>query len=152
MLKIQPCELISSRFSRTLTGISIFCLANKKSAWFTRIFGGAAGNEGIGMFALCLDWNYVGSGGGSLGALFTPLSTQLSLYFGVMICMSVLLVFSTLGRYILRQYLQQQYRVLRDLRGQHMELAKLPIPFASIVQRRWDTLRPTLHIGRELPP
>ncbi|KAF8200156.1 peptide transporter MTD1 [Pholiota molesta] len=70
----------------TLTGISIFCLANKKSAWFTRIFGGAAGNEGIGMFALCLDWNYVGSGGGSLGALFTPLSTQLSLYFGVMIC------------------------------------------------------------------
>ncbi|KAF9481085.1 peptide transporter MTD1 [Pholiota conissans] len=70
----------------TLTGISIFCLANQKSAWFTRIFGGAAGNEGIGMFSLCLDWNYVGSGGGSLGALFTPLSTQLSLYFGVMIC------------------------------------------------------------------
>lgn len=23
----------------TLTGISIFCLANKKSAWFTRLFG-----------------------------------------------------------------------------------------------------------------
>ncbi|KAF8920813.1 peptide transporter MTD1 [Mucidula mucida] len=70
----------------TLTGISVFCLANKNSAWFTRIFGGAAGNEGLGMFALCLDWNYVGSGGGSLGALFTPISTQLSLYFGTMIC------------------------------------------------------------------
>ncbi|KAJ7362521.1 peptide transporter MTD1 [Mycena albidolilacea] len=70
----------------TLTGISIFCLANRKSAWFTRIFGGAAGNEGLGVFALCLDWNYVGSGGGSLGALFTPLSTQLSLYFGTLIC------------------------------------------------------------------
>lgn len=51
--------------------------------------GGAAGNEGLGLFALCLDWNYVGSGGGSLGALFTPLSTQLSLYFGTMICMQV---------------------------------------------------------------
>ncbi|KAF8801788.1 peptide transporter MTD1 [Phlegmacium glaucopus] len=70
----------------TLTGISIFCLAKRDSAWVTRIFGGAAGNEGLGVFALCLDWNYVGSGGGSLGALFTPLSTQLSLYFGVMLC------------------------------------------------------------------
>ncbi|CAA7263920.1 unnamed protein product [Cyclocybe aegerita] len=55
-------------------------------AWVTRIFGGAAGNEGLGMFAFCLDWNYVGSGGGSMGALFTPLSTQLSLYFGTAIC------------------------------------------------------------------
>ncbi|KAG5728413.1 Oligopeptide transporter 3 [Termitomyces sp. T112] len=70
----------------TLTGISIFCLANQDSAWFTRIFGGAAGNEGLGVFSLCLDWNYVGSGGGSLGALFTPLSTQLSLYSGTAIC------------------------------------------------------------------
>ena len=42
------------------------------------------------MFALCLDWNYVGSGGGSLGALFTPLSTQLSLYCGTLMCMCVL--------------------------------------------------------------
>ncbi|KAG6885082.1 hypothetical protein C0993_006043, partial [Termitomyces sp. T159_Od127] len=70
----------------TLTGISIFCLANQDSPWFTRIFGGAAGNEGLGVFSLCLDWNYVGSGGGSLGALFTPLSTQLSLYSGTAIC------------------------------------------------------------------
>ncbi|KAH9476518.1 Oligopeptide transporter 2 [Psilocybe cubensis] len=70
----------------TLTGISIFCLANKNSPWFTRIFGGSNGNEGLGMFALCLDWNYVGSGGGSMGALFTPLSTQLSLYCGTAIC------------------------------------------------------------------
>ncbi|KAF8890828.1 peptide transporter MTD1 [Gymnopilus junonius] len=56
----------------TLTGISVFCLANRQSAWFTRIFGGAAGNEGLGMFALCFDWNYVGSGGGSL-VLFSRL-------------------------------------------------------------------------------
>ncbi|KAK7047088.1 hypothetical protein VNI00_006751 [Paramarasmius palmivorus] len=70
----------------TLTGVSIFCLANQKSAWFTRIFGGAAGNEGLGMFSLCFDWAYVGSGGGTLGALFTPLSTQLSLYAGCAVC------------------------------------------------------------------
>lgn len=43
---------------------------------------GSNGNEGLGMFSLCLDWNYVGSGGGSLGALFTPLTTQVSQYIG----------------------------------------------------------------------
>ncbi|KAJ7186170.1 OPT oligopeptide transporter [Mycena filopes] len=71
----------------TLTGISIFCLANQNSAWFTRVFGGAAGNEGLGTFSLCFDWAYVGSGGGSIGSLFTPLSTQLSLYGGCAVCM-----------------------------------------------------------------
>jgi hypothetical protein len=91
--------------NRTLTGISIFCLAKRDSAWFTRIFGtqilynlliqissrhditgGAAGNEGLGVFSICLDWNYVGPGG-PIGALFTPLSTQLSLYGGTVLCM-----------------------------------------------------------------
>ncbi|THU85518.1 OPT oligopeptide transporter [Dendrothele bispora CBS 962.96] len=69
-----------------LTGVSVFCLARKDSAWVTRIFGGAAGNEGLGLFSLCFDWNYVGSGGSAYGALFQPLSTQLSLYTGVLIC------------------------------------------------------------------
>lgn len=93
---------------RTLTGISIFCLANQNSAWFTRIFGiyppkdspvafklifrrfltgGAAGNEGLGVFSLCLDWAYIGSAGSSIGSLFTPLSTLLSLYAGSAVCM-----------------------------------------------------------------
>ncbi|EJD06348.1 peptide transporter MTD1 [Fomitiporia mediterranea MF3/22] len=85
-ISIFVWEFFPEYIAPTLTGISVFCLANRNSAWFTRIFGGAAGNEGLGLFALCLDWNYVGSGGGSLGALFTPLSTQLSLYFGTMIC------------------------------------------------------------------
>ncbi|KAM6503844.1 OPT oligopeptide transporter [Amanita muscaria] len=70
----------------TLTGISIFCLADQNSAWVSRIFGGAAGNEGLGLFSLCLDWAYVGSGGSAIGSLFTPLSTQLSLYAGVAVC------------------------------------------------------------------
>ncbi|KAJ7764119.1 OPT oligopeptide transporter [Mycena maculata] len=71
----------------TLTGISIFCLADQKSSWVSRIFGGAAGNEGLGAFSLCFDWAYIGSGGGSIGSLFTPLSTQLSLYAGCAVCM-----------------------------------------------------------------
>ncbi|KAH9477169.1 Oligopeptide transporter 3 [Psilocybe cubensis] len=70
----------------TLTGVSIFCLANQDSAWFTRIFGGAAGNEGLGVFSLSFDWAYIGPGGNSIGALFTPLSTQLSLYGGCLVC------------------------------------------------------------------
>ncbi|KAH8919014.1 OPT superfamily oligopeptide transporter [Atractiella rhizophila] len=70
----------------TLTGISIFCLARQNSPWVTRIFGGAAGNEGLGLFAICLDWQYVGSGGSAYGALFQPIQTQLSLYVGVLIC------------------------------------------------------------------
>ncbi|KAJ7312704.1 OPT oligopeptide transporter protein-domain-containing protein [Mycena albidolilacea] len=57
----------------TLTGVSIFCLAKRDSPWFTRIFGGAAGNEGLGVFALCFDWNYVGSGGLSSNPI-SPLS------------------------------------------------------------------------------
>ncbi|KAJ7874394.1 OPT oligopeptide transporter [Mycena leptocephala] len=71
----------------TLTGISIFCLADQHSAWVTRIFGGAAGNEGLGAFSICFDWAYIGAGGGSIGSLFTPLSTQLSLYAGCAVCM-----------------------------------------------------------------
>ncbi|KAJ7599039.1 peptide transporter MTD1 [Mycena floridula] len=81
-------EWFPEYIAATLTGISIFCLAKRDSPWFTRIFGGAAGNEGLGVFAFCFDWNYVGSGGGSMGALFTPLSTQLSLYVGVAICIT----------------------------------------------------------------
>jgi hypothetical protein len=86
----QRLKDISCRFPEyiapTLTGISIFCLADQKSAWFTRIFGGAAGNEGLGLFSISLDWAYVGSGGGAIGSLFTPLATQLSLYSGVVVC------------------------------------------------------------------
>ncbi|KAJ7098484.1 OPT oligopeptide transporter [Mycena belliarum] len=80
-------EWIPEYIAPTLTGISIFCLANQDSAWFTRVFGGAAGNEGLGAFSLCFDWAYVGASGGSIGALFTPLSTQLSLYAGCAVCM-----------------------------------------------------------------
>lgn len=79
-------EWVPEYIAPTLTGVSIFCLANQDSPWFTRIFGGAAGNEGLGMFSLSFDWAYVGSGGSSIGSLFTPLSTQLSLYGGCAVC------------------------------------------------------------------
>ncbi|KAI0028897.1 OPT oligopeptide transporter [Vararia minispora EC-137] len=86
LIAIFIWEWFPEYIAPTLTGISIFCLADRKSPWFTRVFGGAAGNEGLGILALSLDWNYVGSGGGTIGSLFTPLATQLSLYAGVVAC------------------------------------------------------------------
>ncbi|KAJ7706005.1 OPT oligopeptide transporter [Mycena rosella] len=62
-------EWIPEYFAPVFTGFSIFCLARQNSPWVTRIFGGAAG-----------------SGGSAYGALFQPLSTQLSLFTGVLIC------------------------------------------------------------------
>ncbi|KAL1669826.1 OPT oligopeptide transporter protein-domain-containing protein [Schizophyllum commune] len=86
LVAIFVWEWFPEYIAPTLTGVSIFCLANQDSAWFSRIFGGATGNEGLGMFSLCFDWNYVGAGGGAIGSLFTPLSTQLSLYGGCLVC------------------------------------------------------------------
>jgi OPT family oligopeptide transporter len=40
----------------------------------------------MGLFSICLDWNYVGSGGSAYGALFQPLATQLSQYVGIVGC------------------------------------------------------------------
>ncbi|KIY43831.1 OPT superfamily oligopeptide transporter [Fistulina hepatica ATCC 64428] len=78
-------EWLPEYIAPTLTGVSIMCLAARDSAWVTRIFGGAAGNEGLGLFSLCFEYNYVGSGGSAYGALFQPLQTQMSQYVGVLI-------------------------------------------------------------------
>lgn len=65
-----------------LTGVSVFCLAKQNSLVFTNLFGGAQGNEGMGLFSLCFDWNYV-AGFGS--PLFMPLQTLINSYIGYMI-------------------------------------------------------------------
>jgi hypothetical protein len=66
-----------------LTGVSIFCLANQNSAVFTNIFGGASGNEGLGLFSLCLDWQYISSG---YSPLYYPMDSLISQGIGVAIC------------------------------------------------------------------
>ncbi|GAA6017890.1 hypothetical protein JCM10207_003489 [Rhodosporidiobolus poonsookiae] len=70
----------------TLTGVSIVCLARQNSAWVSRIFGGAYPNEGMGLLSICLDWAYITGA----GPLFTPLSSQLSIYSGV--CVGIVLI------------------------------------------------------------
>ncbi|KAK8051943.1 hypothetical protein PG993_003328 [Apiospora rasikravindrae] len=62
--------------------VSIFCLVKQNSMDFTRIFGGANGNEGLGLFSLCFDFQYIGS-----SALFIPLSTQVNVIIGI--CLNV---------------------------------------------------------------
>ncbi|KAL8358743.1 hypothetical protein RB601_009895 [Gaeumannomyces tritici] len=48
---------------------------------FTNIFGGAAGNEGLGLLSIGLDWQYIGT-----SAFFLPLQTILNSFVGYVLC------------------------------------------------------------------
>lgn len=67
-----------------LTGISIFCLANRKSLVFTNIFGGTQGNEGMGLLSLSFDWQYIGT-----SAFFLPMITLVNSFIGFILCMAL---------------------------------------------------------------
>ncbi|KAJ7231380.1 OPT oligopeptide transporter [Mycena rebaudengoi] len=62
-----------------LTGVSIFCMIDHTSPVIRNIFGGASNNEGMGLLALCFDWNLIGS-----GSLYTPLWTQININIGIL--------------------------------------------------------------------
>ncbi|SCZ97545.1 BZ3500_MvSof-1268-A1-R1_Chr4-3g07241 [Microbotryum saponariae] len=68
----------------TLTGISVFCLANRTSPNFTRLFGGSNGNEGLGLFSIGLDWLQITS-----LPLYMPWATTVSKGLGVVLCIVV---------------------------------------------------------------
>jgi OPT family oligopeptide transporter len=74
-------ELFPQYVMPVLTGISFFCLANRKSLVFTNIFGGASGNEGLGLLALSFDWQYI-----TTSSLFLPLITLTNSFIGFVIC------------------------------------------------------------------
>ncbi|OSS54159.1 hypothetical protein B5807_01345 [Epicoccum nigrum] len=74
-----------------LNSVSIPCLAamnatGSKGAILTNLFGGATNNEGLGMFSLSLDWQYITSFQSSL-----PLKLQLHQTAGLVVCMFVML-------------------------------------------------------------
>ncbi|OJJ49265.1 hypothetical protein ASPZODRAFT_60723 [Penicilliopsis zonata CBS 506.65] len=79
-------EIVPEWIMPILTGVSIFCLANQKSAVFTNVFGGASGNEGLGLFSFCFDWDYI-SGGYS--PLYYPMESLISQGVGVILCIVV---------------------------------------------------------------
>jgi hypothetical protein len=60
-------EIIPAYIFPLLNGISIFCLASQHASpgvqnVFTNLFGGADSNEGLGLFSMSFDWQYIGSG------------------------------------------------------------------------------------------
>ena len=95
-------EWIPLYIAPTVTAVSFFCLFNQKAnsftrmfggesvnkggyAMFTNIFGGSTNNEGLGLFALCFDWNLIGN-----SCLVLPWSTQVSSMIGTLVCVTAL--------------------------------------------------------------
>ncbi|KAI4765438.1 OPT superfamily oligopeptide transporter [Aureobasidium sp. EXF-3400] len=66
-----------------LEGVSIFCLANQKNLVFTNLFGGASGNEGLGILSFCFDWQYIASLG---SPLWLPPETLTNSFIGYVGC------------------------------------------------------------------
>ncbi|KAI5116279.1 hypothetical protein M0805_005888 [Coniferiporia weirii] len=79
-------ELFPEWIFPLLTGFSIFCLANPRSADFTRVFGGTNGNEGLGLLSVCFDWQYISGG---VNPFAIPLQAQFSNFIGYLLCMVV---------------------------------------------------------------
>ncbi|GAB0138449.1 hypothetical protein EsDP_00006684 [Epichloe bromicola] len=74
-----------------LNSISIPCLASMnatgdKASTLTNLFGGATNNEGLGLFTLSLDWQYITSTQTSL-----PLKLQVHQALGFLICILAML-------------------------------------------------------------
>ncbi|KAI9306431.1 OPT family small oligopeptide transporter [Cunninghamella echinulata] len=72
-------EFIPQYMFPLVSGFSIFCIVNRQSIWFQRLFGGLAVNEGLGILQLSFDWNYLSS----LSPLVYPLYVQLNVYGGI---------------------------------------------------------------------
>lgn len=59
-------EVLPAYMFPLLNGVNIFCLASQHASpkivdGFTNLFGGADGNEGLGLLSLSFDWQYIGS-------------------------------------------------------------------------------------------
>lgn len=79
-------EVIPSYIFLTLVAVSIPCLASmnapaSRQQLLTNLFGGASNNEGLGLFSICLDWQYIQSVQSSL-----PLIQQANSWIGLAIC------------------------------------------------------------------
>ncbi|KAH9842362.1 OPT oligopeptide transporter [Rhodofomes roseus] len=60
-----------------LGSFNIVCLCARNSDWVSYIFGGAEGNEGMGLMGFGLDWANITS-----APFYQPLATQISTYVG----------------------------------------------------------------------
>jgi OPT oligopeptide transporter protein len=67
-----------------LTGVSIFCLTKRDSMLYTHLFGGSNGNEGLGLFSFCFDWQYI-----SGAPMWLPLQTLTNNFVGYILCIAI---------------------------------------------------------------
>ncbi|KAJ3061563.1 hypothetical protein HDU98_002493 [Podochytrium sp. JEL0797] len=76
-------EWLPNWIAPSLIGISVICLStqHKKSTLITNLFGGVNNNEGLGLFAICFDWNNIGS-----FTMTWPWVTQVNYLIGVGVC------------------------------------------------------------------
>ncbi|EPE02671.1 opt oligopeptide transporter [Ophiostoma piceae UAMH 11346] len=79
-------ELFPQNIIPALTGVSIFCLANRNSLVFTNVFGSASGNEGLGLLSLSFDWQYI-----TTTAFSLPARTLANGFAGYVLCMCLFL-------------------------------------------------------------
>jgi len=59
-------EIIPAYMFPLLNGVNVVCLASQKASSKTRdiitnLFGGADGNEGLGLLSISFDWQYISS-------------------------------------------------------------------------------------------
>lgn len=69
-----------------LIGFSIPCLAAPNSSFVSRFFGGANGNEGLGVLSFSFDWQYVGGTG---TPMVVPIVATMNNIFGYLLCVVV---------------------------------------------------------------
>ncbi|KIJ51977.1 hypothetical protein M422DRAFT_776315 [Sphaerobolus stellatus SS14] len=70
-------EWLPEYIAPLLGSFNIVCLAVRDSNWVSYIFGGAEGNEGMGLLGFGLDWANITS-----APFYQPLATQISTYVG----------------------------------------------------------------------
>ncbi|PCH42585.1 OPT oligopeptide transporter [Wolfiporia cocos MD-104 SS10] len=72
--------IVTAYIAPLLGSINIVCLCARNSDWVSYIFGGAEGNEGMGLLGFGVDWANITS-----APFYLPLSTQISNYVGWML-------------------------------------------------------------------
>ncbi|PCG96333.1 Oligopeptide transporter OPT superfamily [Penicillium occitanis (nom. inval.)] len=72
-------EIIPEYIFATLIGVSVFCLADQRNLFFTNFFGGATGNEGLGVLSIRFDGSYI-------APFFSPLWYPLQSTVNTLLC------------------------------------------------------------------
>jgi OPT family oligopeptide transporter len=98
-------EIMPEWIMPVLTGVSVFCLAKRNSLVFTNLFGGANGNEGLGILSICLDFQYITS-----DPMWLPLQSIVNNFAGYILCIAVFL-----GVYYMNIWRAQDFPFLSQL-------------------------------------